>query len=271
MREKIVALLQGHDVILVVGAPAFTYHVEGHGPHVPAGATLCQLVDDPATAARTAVGIATVGSIRLGLLDLIEKIVNKERAEPARRDATVRAEASAPMSVAYVLQTLCNVRDPRSIIVEEAPSARAVMQRYLPITRSDGFYTMASGGLGWSMPAAVGIALAKPDEKVIALLGDGSSMYSIQALWTAAHSRLPITFIVLNNRRYAALEDFAPVFGFGKNDRLQGVELPDLDFVGLARAQGCDGARVSLAVELKDALVGALQSTGPFLLEIEVA
>ena len=199
---------------------------------------------------RTPVGIAAVGSIRPGLLDLIEKIVGKERTEPVRRDPDARAEASEPLSVAYVLQTLSEVRDARSVIVEEAPSARPVMQRYLPVTRSDGFYTMASGGLGWSMPAAVGIALARPNEKVIALIGDGSSMYSIQALWSAAQLRLPITFVILNNRRYAALKDFAPVFGFGEDERLPGIDLPGLDFVGLAKAQGCDGACVGEAAEL---------------------
>jgi benzoylformate decarboxylase len=271
MREKIVAALEGHDVILVVGAPAFTYHVEGSGRHVPEGARLCQMVDDPAAAARTPVGIAAVGSIRPGLLDLIEKIAGKKREEPVRRDPPARAEASEPLSVAYVLQTLSEVRGARSVIVEEAPSARPVMQRFLPVTRSDGFYTMASGGLGWGMPAAVGIALARPNEKVIALIGDGSSMYSIQALWSAAQLRLPITFVILNNRRYAALKDFAPVFGFGEDERLPGIDLPGLDFVGLARAQGCDGARVGAAAELRDAFVRSLESPKPFVLEVEVA
>src|SRR5215204_2593913 len=93
-------------------------------------------------------------------------------------------------------------RDPASIVVEEAPSSRAAMQSHLPIMRSETFYTMCSGGLGYGMPAAIGIALGKPGRKVIALIGDGSSMYSIQALWSAAQLALPITFIILKNRRY---------------------------------------------------------------------
>lgn len=78
------------------------------------------------------------------------------------------------------------------------------MQRYLPILQTETFYTMCSGGLGHSMPAAVGVALARPDQKVIALIGDGSSLYSIQALWSAAQLKLPITFIILKNGRYAS-------------------------------------------------------------------
>jgi benzoylformate decarboxylase len=271
LREKIVALLQDHDVILAIGGPAFTFHVEGHGPHVPEGSTLCQLIDDPATAAWTPAGIAAMGSIRLGIVDLLAHIVEKQREQPATRETALRAGPTTPMSVEYVLQTLEEVRDPKSILVEEAPSARPSMQRSMPITRSEGFYTMDSGGLGWGMPAAVGIALAKPGDKVIALIGDGSSMYSIQALWSAAQNRLPITFIVLNNRRYAALEEFAPVFGYAADDPAPGTKLLNIDFVMLAKAQGCNAVRVSETSQLRETLYRALQAPLPVLVEVEIA
>ncbi|KAI1693401.1 aldehyde dehydrogenase family domain-containing protein [Ditylenchus destructor] len=100
------------------------------------------------------------------------------------------------------------------------------MQAHLPFTRSETFYTMDSGGLGYGMPASVGVALGKPGSRVVCLIGDGSSMYSIQALWSAAQNRLPITFVILNNRRYAALQDFAPVFGFSPTDVVQAPSCP---------------------------------------------
>lgn len=274
MREKIVALLEGHDLILAIGAPAFAYHVEGTGPHLPAGASLCQLIDDPQTAAWTPSGMSAVCSIRLGVQDLLERTAPaKPRTTPPNR--AERLPAAPPiggerMSVAYALQTLHELRDARDIVVEEAPGARSVMQEHLPITRSETFYTMASGGLGWGLPAAVGVALGKPGARVISLMGDGSSMYSIQALWSAAQLQLPITFVVLKNRRYAALQDFAPVFGFAPADKPQGTDLPALDFVALARGQGCDAVHVERAEDLRDALVRALRSTGPMLVEIEV-
>lgn len=277
IREKIVQSLGGHDMIFVIGAPAFTYHVEGYGPHVPAGATLCQLIEDPVIAAWAPVGTAAVASIRLGVLDLLARPAPRQRALPAPRAARLRAEPPKPddvsqrMSVAYLLQTIADIRDPAHIIVEEAPSARSVMQSYLPIVRSGTFYTMCSGGLGHSMPAAVGIALAKPDAKVIALIGDGSSMYSIQALWSAAQLKLPILFVIVKNRRYAALQEFAPVFGFADNALVHGTDLPDIDFIALARGQGCDGVRVDNAGTLRDTLVQALQSPVPILIEVEVA
>jgi benzoylformate decarboxylase len=141
------------------------------------------------------------------------------------------------------------------------------MQAHLPILRSETFYTCSSGGLGHGLPAAVGIALANPGRKVIALIGDGSAMYSIQALWTAAQLALPITFVIVNNRRYEALHHFAQRFGLPQT---VGTELPGIDFVGLARAQGCEAVSVDKAVELATALRSALAARRPTLVEVAV-
>ncbi|WP_028998972.1 benzoylformate decarboxylase [Azohydromonas australica] len=271
MRERIVQLLDGHDVIVAIGAPAFAYHVEGAGPHVPAGATLCQLIDDPETASWTPVGIAALGSVRLAVQDLLARPAPVQRLAPAPRAARPHIEPSSRMSAAYVLQTLAELRDQGDIIVEEAPSSRSAMQEQLPITRSEGFFTMDSGGLGYGMPAAVGVALAKPGTRVIGLIGDGSSMYSIQALWSAAQLKLPITFLILNNRRYAALQEFAPVFGFTAEDPVQGTDLPDLDFLALAKGMGCDALQVADPKGLRDALAQALQSVGPSVIDVRIA
>lgn len=274
LRERIVERLAGHDLVFAIGAPAFTYHVEGQGPHVPAGATLFQLIDDPDTAAWTPVGSAVVASIRLALADLLARPAPVPRALPAPRERIARAEPPAAgerISVAYALQTLHELRDPASIVVEEAPSSRATMQAHLPIVRSETFYTMCSGGLGHGLPAAVGVALAKSAARVIALIGDGSAMYSIQGLWTAARLKLPIAFVILNNQRYAALQDFAPVFGFEPGEHPQGTDLSGLDFIALAAGHGVSAVRVRRAEELRDALGAALRSDAPMLVEIEVA
>lgn len=271
MREKIVSLLSGHDLVFALGAAAFTYHVEGHGPHVPPGAQLVQLIEDPGTAAWTPEGTSAVGGVRLGVQDLLARPAPRKRPAPPPRAARPRAEPSALMSVQYVMQTLAEVRDALSVVVEEAPSSRAAMHAYLPILHSETFYTMCSGGLGYAMPAAVGVALARPEAKVIGLLGDGSAMYSIQALWSAAQLQLPITFIILKNRRYAALQEFAPTFGFAPDDKLEGTDLPDLDFLALARGQGCDAVHVADAAQLHQVLRDALAHPRPILVEIDVA
>jgi benzoylformate decarboxylase len=274
MRERIVAALQGHDLVLAIGAPAFTYHVAGEGPHVPHGTVLCQLIDDPDTAAWAPQGSAVLCSLQLGLLDLLARPAPSARPDPTswRRPARVEAPpAGERLSVAYVLQTLADLRDAASIVVEEAPSARAVMHERLPILRSGTFYEMDSGGLGFGMAAAMGVALARPDARVIGLMGDGSAMYTIQALWNAAQAKLPITFIILNNGRYAALQDFAPRFGFAPGVKPEGSVLPGLDFIALAAGHGVPAQRVRSAAQLHDALPGVLRSDGPVLLDIEVA
>ena len=175
------------------------------------------------------------------------------------------------ISTAWALQCLADARPRDSIVVEEAPSARAVMHQHLPILAPETFYTMCSGGLGYSLPAAVGVALAQPGRRVIALMGDGSAMYAIQALWSAAQLALPITIVILKNRRYAALQEFAPSFGFAPGAPLAGCDLPDLDFVALAAGHGCPGVQVTDALTLPGVLAQALQSVGPLLVEIEVA
>lgn len=274
MRERIVERLAGHDLVFAVGAPAFTYHVEGHGPHLPVGAALVQLTDDPQVAARAPTGTSVVSSIRLGLLDLLERSAPSQRETPPRHPRPPRLAEPAPgerLPVAWVLQTLNDLRARDSIVVEEAPSARPIMHAHLPIYESETFYTMCSGGLGYGLPAAVGVAMGKPGTCVIGLIGDGSAMYAIQALWSAAQMALPVTIVILKNRRYAALHEFARIFGYRPDEQVPGTDLPDLDFVALAAAQGVQGLRVERADQLRPALTQALQTTTPMLVEVEVA
>ena len=169
---------------------------------------------------------------------------------------------------AYLMQQVALLRPKGSIIVEEAPSSRSAMHDYLPIVDRDGFYTCASGGLGHGLPAAIGIALARPREKVIALLGDGSSMYAIQGLWTAAQLALGITFVIIKNRRYEALLEFGRHFGL---QRTVGTSLPDIDFCALARGQGVKAIAVDRADTLDDALRTAFATLSkPTLVEVAV-
>ena len=146
-------------------------------------------------------------NLKAGIADLLAGPEPWPRATPARRLPSPRVSGPG-LTDAYLTQQVALLRPNGSIIVEEAPSSRPTMQAYLPIDRSDGFYTCSSGGLGFGVPAAVGVALGKPGQKVIGLIGDGSSMYSIQGLWTAGQLRLPITLVIIRNRRYRALEEF---------------------------------------------------------------
>jgi benzoylformate decarboxylase len=267
-KEAIVRHLDGHDVVLALGAPLFVYHQEGFGPFLPDGTTVFQLIDDPDVAAWLPTGTSVVTSLRLGLADLLARPAPPPRPRPAPRPKPERVAPGATITVPYLMQSLAEARPARSIIVEEAPTSRRASQTHLPIDRSGGFYTCGSGGLGYGIAAAVGVALAKPDEKVIALIGDGSSMYAIQALWTAGQLRLPVTFVIVRNGRYQALEDFGTHFGMAQTI---GTKLPALDFVALAQGHGIEGRRVARADALPGVLREALAAEKPNVVEVAVA
>jgi benzoylformate decarboxylase len=279
MREKIVEALAGHDLIVALGANAFTYHVQGDGPHAPAGAAVVQITDDPQAAAWAPLGTSVIASLSLALADLLARPAPATaRAMPPPREPAARQPLPAPgerIPVPFFMQTLTELRPRDSIVFEEAPSARGAMQRHLPIFEPGTYWTMDSGGLGHGLAAAMGVALAQQQrggtQRVIAMIGDGSAMYSIQALWNAAQLKLPVTVLILNNRRYGALQNFAPHFGFEPGAPLVGTDLPALDFVALAAGHGLPASRVSEGAELADALRSALAAEGPVLLEVAVA
>jgi benzoylformate decarboxylase len=266
-RHGIRRCLDEHDVVVVLGAPVFAYHVEDTGPHVSEGTAMFQLVDDPASAAGTPVGTSVVTSLRLGVRDLLGGPEPKPRSSPQSWVRPPRVDGRNELSEDLLMQTLADLRPETSIVVEEAPTTRRAMHDHLPFDQPESFYTCASGGLGHGLPAAVGIALARPEQQVIALLGDGSSMYAIQGLWSAAHESLPIVFVIVNNQGYAAIDEFARHFGVSKP---VGTTLTDIDFPGLARSMGCVGTVVRRPDELTTALRDALASPTPTLVDVHV-
>lgn len=265
-REGIVERLAGADVVLVLGGAVSTYHIEGFGPHMPVGAQVFHLVDDPAVAAWSPAGTAIVTDLASATATLLDHRPPRQRMPPATRPRTPAPSATG-LTDAYVFNRIAALRPHRSIIVEEAPSSRNAMHEHLPIVAEDGFFAGASGGLGHGMPAAIGIALGRRDEKVIAILGDGSSMYAIQALWTVAQLGLPVSFIILNNARYEALIGFGRHFGL---EETIGTKLPGLDFPALAAGQGVTATRVEAPAALDAALEASFAADRPTLVDIAI-
>jgi len=266
-REAIVAALSGHDVVLVLGGPLSLYHTEGTGPHAPEGTRIFLILDNPSLAASAPVGTTILANVKHAAAALLAgPAPSTERAMPEARRRAPELDGRL-FTDAYLLQQIAKLRPKGAIIVEEAPSSRGPMHDYLPILDRDGFYTCASGGLGHGLPAAVGVALGRPKEKVIAFLGDGSSLYAIQGLWNAAQLALPVSFIIVRNGRYEALVAFGRHFGL---QQTVGTGLPDLDFCALAKAQGVDARRATRADELDAALQWSFTAEGPTLVEVVV-
>lgn len=262
-RDQIRASLAPHDAILVVGAPVFTYHVEGNGPHWPEGAALMAISDDPQHLANLPGGGGVLGDPAAAMASLAGMVDPQEFAGVTHKLITPAPE----MTAAYVLSRVAALRPRDAVVVEEAPTARGPEHVTLPITREGGFYTCASGGLGYSLPGALGVALGQSD-KVIAVLGDGAAMYTIQGLFTAFQERLPISFLILNNAAYAALTGFSGEFGM---NHVPGCDLTGLDFVMLAEGMGLDARRVESVAALDDALAWSFAANEPTLLDLRIA
>jgi benzoylformate decarboxylase len=258
--------LDDHDLVLVMGAPVFTYHVPSSGAPIGTNTTLMQIVDDARQAVLARVGDTIVGSVGPVIDALLDKLAPSDdvRVTPPRPTAT--APIASRMSPEAVMATLSQQLPSDAIVVEEAPTHRNAMHAHLPISRDRDFYVAASGGLGWGMPAAVGIAMAQPRRPVVCLIGDGSSLYSIQALWTAAQHNVNVAFVVLNNGGYAAMKAFGELLGV-KN--APGLDLPGLNFEQLAAGFGLHATRVSTHSELVDAL-NSVPAAGPRLVNVLV-
>jgi benzoylformate decarboxylase len=259
--------LRDHDLVVVIGAPVFTFHVEGHASIFDGATAIFQVTDDPTAAAISPLGTSIIATMKPALTALIELLPQTKRAMPSGRVLPPAPAAADPIPAEFLLHALAAAMPKDAMLVEEAPSHRPAMQRFMPMRGQDSFYTMASGGLGFGLPASVGIALAHPGRRTVCLIGDGSAMYSIQALWTAAQRQLPLTVVVINNEGYGAMRSFSQVMQVRK---VPGLDLPGIDFVRIAQGLGCDAVRVSNASELAPALKRGLAHAGVSLIEVMV-
>jgi benzoylformate decarboxylase len=259
--------LREHDLVVVIGAPVFTFHVEGHAAIFDGAAAIFQIIDDPTAAAVTPVGTSIIATMKPALKMLLDLLPETRRTLPAGRVLPPAPAGGDPIPVEFLLHTLSVTMPADTVLVEEAPSHRPAMQKFMPMRGQDSFYTMASGGLGFSLPASVGMALGRPGIRTVCLIGDGSAMYSIQALWTAAQRKLPLTVVVINNSGYGAMRSFSQVM---QVRNVPGLDLPGIDFVKVAEGMGCDAVRVSRASELAPALEHSLAHDGVSLIEVTV-
>jgi benzoylformate decarboxylase len=259
--------LRDHDLVVVIGAPVFTFHVEGHASIFDGATALFQISDDPTAAAVTPVGTSIIATMKPALSMLLELLPETRRATPTGRTLPPAPSAADPIPVEFLLHSLATAMPDDAVLVEEAPSHRPAMQKFMPMRGQDSFYTMASGGLGYSLPAAVGMALGRRGSRIVCLIGDGSAMYSIQALWTAAQRKLPLTVVVINNAGYGAMRSFSQVM---QVRNVPGLELPGIDFVKIAEGMGCDAVCVSKSSDLVPALKRGLAHDGVSLIEVMV-
>jgi benzoylformate decarboxylase len=287
--------LEECDALLIVGANVFTWFLHTEGAPFPRGLSVVQIDDDPWEIGRSypvALGIAADPKTALAELSaaLRARMTDAERAAAAARVekigraraelmGRVRAAAEAeaartPIGQAHLMHTLASLLPEDAVVVDESATSLPFVLRYVPFATPGSFYGGKTGTLGWGMGAAIGVQLGSPGRKVIATIGDGSVMYAPQALWTAAHYQLPITYVIPNNSSYAILKSgmLSLDLASAKRGIYPGMDLvdPTIDYAGLARSLGVRAERVEKPADLHPVLAACLAHSGPSLVEVAI-
>lgn len=277
--------------VLVLGDQAFLVYPFAEGSPVPEGVEVLHLALDAHAPARThPVRFGAAGDLRSSLAALTEHLAPRiapatgalasheaeRRAEVDRFEATARSRYDqVPMHPQAAVHALLRAL-PRDIaVVDEAITTGVFVRGLHHTSRPDSYFFCRGGGLGWGMPAALGVSLGSGRAPVLCVVGDGSAMYAPQALWTAAREGIPVLFAVVNNREYAILKrNLAGMGGrAAATGRYVGLDLdvPPIDYVALARALGVEATRVDRAGEIGAAAEAAWASGAPYLLELPIS
>jgi benzoylformate decarboxylase len=271
-RGRLREVLAGHDVILVVGAPVFRQYPYEPGPFVDDGVRIVEVSQDPAEVHRSPADLSVLTDPQVFCAALAGRVARREPSGRAPRAVpTVPPPGPGePLRAPHVYALLAERTDRDTVIVEETPSTRQVLEQLVPSREPLGFLSAAMGGLGFGLPAAIGVRMARPDRPVIAVLGDGSSMYGVQALWTAANYGVGALFVVLANGGYAIMDKLAERAG----GKAPWPSFPEVRLSALATALGCPARRVSSYDELlevfDDVLPRLREMDRPLLLDIDV-
>ncbi|MGW5201395.1 benzoylformate decarboxylase [Streptomyces spiralis] len=259
--------LEGHDLVLVLGAPVFRYHEYQPGRYLPEGTRLIQVTEDASAAARAPMGEALVADPG-AVMDLLIRRLGAPAA-PAGPYRPVPEPPAAERPLLHPEEVFAALRDrlpEDTAYVVESTSTNSAWWRQLDLRRPGSYYFPAAGGLGFGLPGAVGVALAQPDRPVVGVIGDGSANYGITALWTAAQHRVPLTIVLLRNGTYGALRWFGGLLGVPD---APGLDIPGLDFTRIAEGYGVPATQVGGVEELRAVL--AERPDGPRLVQVDTA
>ena len=271
-RSRLRDTLAPFDAVLAIGAPVFRQYPFEPGPFVVEGTRVGLVTDDPAEAHRSPADVAVLGPPARICAALAEQVPAGGGTPPRPRTASPPPQPPGPgerLRAGHVLAALGERLPPEAVVVEEAPSIKPELHERIPIRSPGGFATPAMGGLGFALPASIGLRMGMPDRPVVALVGDGSSLYQIQALWSAAHYGVGALFVVFQNGGYAVMDRLTEKTG-------QDGPWPSfsVDVAAMARAQGCPGIRVTehdeLLRVLDEVVPGLAGRDEPLLLEVVV-
>jgi len=283
----------GNDLVLLVGGPFFEEVWYAPGSPFPKGCKVLQIEDAPPRLAYNfAVDVGVIADVGAALDALCQATTGvngaaararldafkaqKESDDAAQKARVEKAWSRTPISMPRVMAELRAAAPGDVIVVDETITANLDLFKTFTFKGADDYYSGRGGGIGQGVAGAIGVAVAEPGRPILCVSGDGSSMYSIQALWTAAHHDLPIVFVILANREYRVLKHnidaYRARFDVKSNKPYMHMDLagPALGFVDLAKGMGVAGTHVSKAEDIQAAVAVAFKSGKPHLIEIEI-
>jgi benzoylformate decarboxylase len=271
MRET----LAPHDLVLAIGTNAFRlYLLEEPGPMVKDGTRVAVITDDRSEAHRSPCELAVIAPVAAACAALGGQLAQRDTVapEPLRwPEPPEPPSPGEPLRAAHVLAALAQRLPRDAVLVEETPSSQPELYQRVPIRSPLGFVATANGGLGFGLPGSIGLRMGLPDRPVVAVIGDGSSMYAIQALWSAANYGVGVLLIVMANGRYAVMDNLARA----RNAPAAWPAFEGIEIAGIARCLGCPAVRVQTHEQLletfDDVLPGLARRREPLLVEVAVA
>ena len=258
-----------YDTIVVLGAPVFLYYAHVPGDSVKRGTKLFQITNSPEHAAAALVGVSIVGNIAAAARYLCAHVKPRQSAAVATQTNPSEAKPEYPITSAYLFSVLNRVMPRDAIVCEECPSSKGDLDRHLLLDEPGSFYSVPNGILGFGLPAAVGLQLARPERRVVCAVGDGSLQYSVQTLWSAVQHNAGVIFVVLRNSDYSALKGFCDFTQVGRN--VPGMDLPGIDMVKIAQGYGMAAEEVERPEALEAVFRKAFASSEPRLISVNVA
>jgi benzoylformate decarboxylase len=287
--------LEPADVLLVIGLNLFQpFLYMAKGP-LPEHATVVQIDSDAWEVGKNyPVKVGILSDPKAAMAQLTPLL--RQRMTPAQKDAakqrleaerelrlqerrslesrTAEDDAKEPMSALVLMREVAHALPADAVVVNESVTAGGTLRAWLKLKDAKSFFQAKGGGLGFGLPAVVGVKLALPERPVVGLIGEGSAMYAIQGLWTAAHYELSVVFVICNNAQYRILKSGLLAFRSepAKQGKFVGMDLvhPEIDFVALAESLGVSAERVTKPQEVGPALRQALSRNGPSLLDIPI-
>ncbi len=294
LRER----LAEFDVVLVVGMDLFRQYVY-HEPSraMPEQVRIVHLDESPYELGKNyPLAVALWGGTKAGLAELdallVQRMTPEQRsAAELRRDELAAKHLAArerlarkaesqrnerPMTPLAATSALASVLPENVAVIEEAvTTTNTTFERLGALKNTTGYFGHRGWGLGWGLGTAIGVKLAWPDRPVLALLGDGAAMYGIQGLWTAAHYKIPVTFVICNNAQYQILKIGAVNASLkeANRGRFLGMDItsPEIDYVGLAKSLGVRAERISEPDQLAAAAQESLAGTEPRLFDVQIS